>query len=127
MTKKILVVEDETLIRHLCADVFREAGYTVLEAEDADEALVILRSEQPVAAVVSDIRMPGTIDGLGLRCEVERNWPATKMLLTSGDTLLERSQLPQDQAFLPKPYRFLELVAEVETLMRVPGSRHAET
>lgn len=117
MRKSVLIVEDESLIRSLCADVFRDAAYTVLEAEDGDQALELLRSGIQVTAIVSDIRMPGAIDGLALRREVERQWPGIKMVLTSGHMHVERSELSKDQAFIPKPYRFLDLVRQVEQLI----------
>ena len=117
MTKTILIVEDEALIRSLCADVFREAGFNVLEADNGDHAMDVLGGQAPIDAIVSDIRMPGSIDGLALRREVENRWPGTKMLLTSGHMEVERSELSEDQAFIAKPYRFLELVRQVDDLL----------
>ena len=70
MSKSVLIVEDETLIRILCADVFREAEYEVIEAKNGDQALDVLRSAIPVIAIVSDIRMSGSTHGMALRREV---------------------------------------------------------
>lgn len=117
MVKAVLIVEDEVLIRTLCADVFREADYKVIEAEDGDHALELLRSGISVSAIVSDIRMPGSTDGMALRREVERLWPGVKMLLTSGHMHVERSELSEDQAFIAKPYRFLDLVRQVDEMI----------
>lgn len=63
---KILIVEDEPLIRMDLADMLEELGYSVLEAANADEAIAILESEPAVTAVVTDVDMPGTMDGLAL-------------------------------------------------------------
>ena len=62
----ILVVEDEFLIRFMLPDSLREIGYQVLEAVDGDEGFDILLSGQAVELIVTDVRMPGTIDGMEL-------------------------------------------------------------
>jgi DNA-binding NtrC family response regulator len=115
--QSVLIVEDEPLIRDLCADVFKQAGYRVVEAETGDAALEILNSGENVAAVVSDIRMPGAIDGLALRAVVGQRWPTIKFLLTSGHRLEKPESLQDRDVFLPKPYRFLRLVEEVNLLL----------
>lgn len=105
------------LIRTLCADVFGEAEYEVIEAENGDQALDMLRSGIPVIAVVSDICMPGRTDGMALRREVEANWPDVKMLLTSGDRHVECNELSENQAFIAKPYQVLDLVQQVDEMI----------
>jgi CheY-like chemotaxis protein len=64
--KLVLIVEDDGLIRGLCCDVFLEAGFVVMEAENADGALALLEACEAVSAVVTDVRMQGKIDGLKL-------------------------------------------------------------
>jgi DNA-binding NtrC family response regulator len=72
----ILVVEDELFIRMFISDAFRDEGYTVIEAFNADEAVDILKAGKAVDLVFSDVRMPGTLDGIGLlRFIKERFWP----------------------------------------------------
>jgi len=65
MSKKVLVVDDEPLIRYEAVDALEAEGFDVLEAGSADEALVILQSNH-VDAVFTDVNMPGSTDGLGL-------------------------------------------------------------
>lgn len=117
MTGSVLIVEDEPLIRTLCAEVFEDAGFSVLEASSGDAALAILADGIAVDAIVTDIRMPGAIDGLALRREVEQKWPDIKMVVTSGHMAVERAELSENQVFVPKPYQFLELVRQVEALL----------
>ncbi|WP_234150127.1 response regulator [Sphingobium sufflavum] len=117
MEKSVLIVEDEALIRALCVDVFEEAGFAVSEAETGDQALAMLEDGLAVTAIVSDVRMPGAVDGMALREEVHRRWPRTRFLLTSGHLHVDRDILSEGEAFLPKPYRFLEMVSEVEALL----------
>ena len=64
---KVLVVEDEALIRFTIADDLREAGFEVLEAEDADEAIRLLGLHDGIRHLIfTDIDMPGSMDGLRL-------------------------------------------------------------
>ena len=101
---RILVVEDEVLIRMLVADELREADYDVVEAGSADEALELLRTLAPVDLIISDVRMPGSIDGLGLLAAVKAECPRMPFIVTSGH--IEPSLAIQRGAdhFLPKPY-----------------------
>ncbi|MDA6490278.1 response regulator, partial [Escherichia coli] len=62
----ILVVEDEILVRYVICDYLRDCGFHVIEAGTADEALEYLRSHNDVVLVFSDVRMPGSLDGIGL-------------------------------------------------------------
>jgi two-component system, response regulator PdtaR len=80
----ILVVEDEVLLRMVIADKLRGAGYTVLETANADEAVEVLRHSSDVRIVLSDIRMPGSIDGAKFAGFVRSEYPALKIVLTSG-------------------------------------------
>lgn len=104
-TKKIiLVVEDEALVRLIGADMLSDAGYEVLEADNADEALKVLASVDQVHMLFTDIRMPGSMNGLELAKTVHKRWPKMKLLLTSGETWPSRGQIPDDGQFLAKTY-----------------------
>lgn len=81
---RILVVEDETLIRMVGAEILEDAGFDVLEAADADEALRILQAHDDVLLLFSDVDMPGSMDGLDLARVVHERWPDIRLLLTSG-------------------------------------------
>jgi len=65
-TRSILIVEDEALIRFDLIDFFEDAGFRVFEAADADEAIEILERERTIRVVLTDIQMPGSLDGLNL-------------------------------------------------------------
>jgi CheY-like chemotaxis protein len=64
--KFILVVEDEMLVQIMVSDPLRDAGFNVIEAFNADEAIRILHSGVKIDLMLSDVRMPGSMDGLGL-------------------------------------------------------------
>jgi CheY-like chemotaxis protein len=101
---RILVVEDEVLIRMLVADELRDADYDVVEAGSADEALELLESLASVDLIISDVRMPGSIDGLGLLAAVKARCPRMPFIVTSGH--IEPSLAIQKGAdqFVSKPY-----------------------
>jgi CheY-like chemotaxis protein len=62
----VLVVEDDEMLRMCAADVVADAGFTAIEATNADEAVAILESRSDIALLFTDIQMPGSMDGLGL-------------------------------------------------------------
>jgi len=113
---KVLLVEDEPIIRAVGTDALEEAGYEVIEARDADEAVRLLEMLGEVHVLFTDIRMPGSMDGLELAKFVHERWPKVKILVTSGDTWPQTAQLPDDGHFLPKPYRLDALQEEVTSL-----------
>ena len=120
---RILVVDDEDLVRGVLILMLEDAGYATLGASDASKALSILEAGS-VAAVVSDIDMPGDIDGLELAWEVSTRWPQTGILLMSGRALPRPNDLPAGTSFIAKPcneVHFLELVAEA--VLALPHGR----
>src|SRR3954463_16560588 len=80
----VLVVEDEMLLRMRAVDMVEDAGFTSIEAVDADEAVAILESRSDIALVFTDIQMPGSMDGLKLAHVVHARWPPIRIILVSG-------------------------------------------
>lgn len=112
----ILVVEDEVLLRMMFSDQLREAGYRVLEASDADEALDLLRHDTlNIAVVISDIDMPGSINGIGLAHAIRLERPLIKTILVSGH------EMPLDgvhhDAFFAKPHNVAAIILRVKALL----------
>jgi CheY-like chemotaxis protein len=100
----VLIVEDEGLVRLDAAESLREAGFAVLEATDAAEALEIVLSGEEFDVLFTDINMPGEMDGIELARRVHDCRPAVRLVLTSGAIKPTRDQLPDDGAFIAKPY-----------------------
>jgi DNA-binding response OmpR family regulator len=113
----ILLVEDEVLVRALVADRLRAQGYTVVEAANADEAVAVLGSVR-VGLVLTDIEMPGTLDGVGLARLVRTNHPEVKVILGSGRAIDGRAHASADD-FAAKPYDFDRLLRRIATLLAV--------
>ncbi len=109
----VLVVEDESFVRMIAADMLEESGFRVLEAPDASVALELLKQHQ-IAVVFTDINMPGPIDGLELARIVTETCPQVKVIVTSGKQWLGPEDLPDHSVFLPKPYRAAQLTQLIE-------------
>ena len=105
----VLVVEDEWLLRMDAAEMITAAGFEVVEAIDADQAIEILESRCDIAMVFTDVQMPGSMDGLKLARAVRGRWPPIKIIATSGLVDVGEKDLPEGGRFLPKPYRPNEL------------------
>jgi CheY-like chemotaxis protein len=103
MPKVILVVDDEPLLRAAVRDILEDTGYAVKEAGTADEAIELL-DEDGVAAVLTDIEMPGRFNGLDLAWMVRAMWPTIPVVVTSGRTLPKKEELPVHTPMLTKPF-----------------------
>jgi two-component system, response regulator PdtaR len=106
----VLLVEDEFLVRQTLVDILREAEFWVVEAQDADEAFGSLRSRTDVAAVLTDVNMPGSMDGLEFAHLVRQGWPVVGVIVISGQTDPGPSDLPSHATFLRKPFRPAALI-----------------
>ncbi|MGH6830289.1 MAG: response regulator [Methylocella sp.] len=112
----VLIVEDEPFVRLSGADVLAEAGFEVLEAGNADEALRILEATPEVRVVFSDVEMPGSLDGLGLARRICQRWPSIGIVLTSGHRV-RAEMIPREGRFLAKPYDGRILVRKIEEIV----------
>jgi CheY-like chemotaxis protein len=100
----ILVVEDDGLVRLDAVETLRGAGFEVLEAGDAEEALIEVERRCDIRLVFSDINMPGAMNGIDLVRRVHETHPGIHLLLTSGEVTPARGDIPDDGAFIAKPY-----------------------
>jgi len=120
----VLVVEDEMLLRMRAVDMVEDAGYTPIEAVDADEAVAILESRSDIVLVFTDIQMPGSMDGLKLAHAVHERWPPIKIILVSGQLKLANSEIPADSRFFGKPLEAEEMIAEMRNMIGQARPRH---
>ena len=114
----ILIVEDEVLIRQLSVDQLEMAGYDVLEAGSAAEAITILESGADITVLFTDVNMPGDLDGLELARLVHDRWPNIQLLVTSGGGRVAPGDVPDDGRFMPKPYSLNQMKALVDELLQ---------
>ena len=112
----ILIVEDEFLLRLDSAETIESAGFEVIQAANADEAIAILKARSDIHVVFTDIQMPGSMDGLKLARFVRDRWPPIKIVATSGHVTVDEDDLPDGSVFLPKPYHGAEVVATLREM-----------
>src|SRR5450631_3475574 len=111
----VLVVEDEMLLRLRAVDMVEDAGYTAVEAVDADQAVAILESRSDIALMFTDIQMPGSMDGLGLARAVRDRWPPIKIIVVSGQLKLSSLDIPADSRFFGKPLEAGNMIAQMRS------------
>ena len=116
ITATVLVVEDDTLVRMHGTNILEEAGYEVVEASNADEALAILNQKSDVHLVFSDVTMPGSMDGLELARLVNERWPHIHLLLTSAHHRLPDAEVPGEGKFVRKPWSSESLIERIREL-----------
>ena len=92
------------------------AGFDVVEAGNADEAISILEARPDIRVVFTDINMPGSMDGLKLARFVRDRWPPIKIIATSGHFTARDGDLPDGGVFLPKPYTLAKITAALRDL-----------
>jgi len=98
------------------AVVIEDAGFEVVEAADADEAILILESRRDIRVVFTDIHMPGSMDGLKLAHAVKHRWPPVHIVATSAYHAALKDELPAGTVFLPKPYAEHNVIGTLHAL-----------
>jgi two-component system, response regulator PdtaR len=115
----LLVVDDEALIRMHSVAMLEDAGFEVIEAANAEEAIAMLEHAPRVRLMFSDVDMPGSMDGVQLATVVNERWPNIRLLLTSGHHWLSDATLPDHGRFIPKPYSSETVIGQVGELLQI--------
>ena len=113
----VLIVEDESLTRLDAVEMAETAGFAVVEASNADEAIRILESRNDIRIVFTDIDMPGSMDGLKLARAIRNRWPPIQLIVTSGHVKPAPGEIPDGCRFFPKPYRHEDVVRTLRNLL----------
>jgi CheY-like chemotaxis protein len=124
-TPAVLIVEDEPLVRLDAVQSIEDAGFDVIEAADADEAIRILETRSDIRVVFTDIHMPGSMDGLKLAHAVRNRWPPIKIIVTSGHGPVSAQDLPEGGRFFAKPYEATQITDTIREWTRREGGRWA--
>jgi CheY-like chemotaxis protein len=120
--KTVLIVDDEPTVRMLVVEVLEDIGFTVLEAADAATGLRILQSGTPVDLLISDVGLPGGMNGRQLADAARTTWPELKVLFITGyaeNAIIGNGQLAPGMRVLTKPFvvetfasRILEMIED---------------
>src|SRR4051812_13100591 len=113
----VLIVEDEMILRMRAVDIVEDAGYCPVEAVNAEEALSVLESRSDISLLLTDIQMPGSIDGLKLAHAVHERWPSIKIILVSGQVKPSEDERPANSRFFGKPLGVEQMIAELQAMI----------
>jgi two-component system, response regulator PdtaR len=119
----VLVAEDNELLRLNASELLEESGYTVVEADSAEEALKVMEARKDVRLLFTDIQMPPGCDGLELARQVHERWPKVLLVITSGQVRLTKAEIADHGHFIRKPYRAKELLGEIDELLKKDDAR----
>jgi len=115
--RAILIVEDEPLVRESVVDFLTCRGLEIVEAANAEEALVALAAHPEIRILFTDVNMPGRLDGCDLAREVHALRPDVGVVLTSGQRIAEDCQIPEGGVFIPKPYSQTAIARLISKMM----------
>lgn len=101
----VLVVDDEPLIRLGLVTTLEDEGYRVLEAANASEAMRTLDGHPGISFVITDVNMPGSMDGVELAQSARERNPSLHLIIVSGARNVSDGDLPDRAVFLSKPYQ----------------------
>ena len=118
----ILVVEDEVLISEILCEILENEGLAAVAKPDADQALAYLNAHAHfVALILTDINMPGSINGAGLANHSRLAWPQIPIIVMSGKETPEGAGISVETPFLRKPFVMAEMVSAVRASLEVTG------
>ena len=115
--KRVLLAEDEAMIRSLLVDSLEEAGFEVMQASDGDEAVRLLVDPDSVSLVVTDVQMPGSRDGNAVAEAARALHPGIPVVYMTGNPSSLRIRLGSRDILVRKPFAPSEVLAAVERLL----------
>ena len=112
----VLVVEDEALLRALTVGILEDVGFEVVEAPTADFATLVLEKRSDIRVVVTDVNMPGRLNGFQLARIIEDYHRHVRVVVASGKSFPAPGEMSPDAIFMMKPYSNDTLVQVVRRL-----------
>ena len=109
----ILIVEDDVLANEHLEFILQQAGYEVASATSADEAAALLEDREDVRLIVTDVNLPGTMNGLRLAAVVKARWPAINIIIVTGYGAPKPDEIPSGSLFVSKPYSARNMIEAV--------------
>jgi CheY-like chemotaxis protein len=113
----ILVVEDEPLVSMALVDDLEAYGFIVLEASNAAAAVKLLESRDDIRVIITDVDMPGSMDGLMLAAAVADRWPPIRIIVVSGYRNVEITDIPDGSVFYSKPYKSDDIIGSMNEML----------
>ena len=109
----ILIVEDDVLANEHLEFILRRAGHEVISATSADEAAELLEDHEDVQLLVTDINLPGTMNGLKLAAAAKARRPEMNIIIVTGYSAPKKDEIPPGSLFVPKPYNARKMIEAI--------------
>ena len=122
MAKRLLLVEDELLIRAWMAECLSEAGYDVVEAEDGDHALALMDQPDAFDLLITDIQMPGQADGNAVATRAKQRYPGLPVIYASGRPESLKNEVRPCDAFVCKPFNVTMILTTAQRVLAAAGN-----
>jgi two-component system, response regulator PdtaR len=100
----IIVAEDDFIVSEYLSGILKEKGYSVIAVANADDAIAMFEHRNDVRMLITDINMPGPMNGLNLAATVRERWPFLKIIITTGRERPKIEEVPEGSLYLRKPY-----------------------
>lgn len=121
-SRLVLVLEDDPTMRSMAVALLEETVLDVVTCDTGDDAVALLKERGgDVAMVFTDVQLPGAMDGVDLARAVEALWPSIRLVVTSGQTEARVNELSSAVVHLPKPWRALDVLVQVDRAVRRPA------
>lgn len=125
MGKRLLLVEDEVLIRIWMAQCLADAGYDVVEAENGDHALMLMDQPDAFDLLITDIQMPGRADGNAVATRAKQRYPGLPVIYASGRPESLKNEVRACDAFVPKPFNVTIILTTAKRVLDAAGNRRS--
>jgi CheY-like chemotaxis protein len=117
----VLIVGDEADLRALAIALLEKTALEVVDVDSGEAAVAFMQDRGgEVAFLFTDLRLPGSMDGIDLAKAVLKLWPTVKIVVTSGDPGDRLECLPNAITFMPKPWRALDVLVQAAAAVREP-------
>ena len=113
----VLIVEDEPIVRFYESELAEGAGFLTLMAGNAEEALRELEGPIAVRILLTDVAMPGAMDGIDLANLVRQRWPDVRIVVASGHVDSQQGDGREDIVYVRKPFTPNELIAALQSVV----------
>jgi DNA-binding response OmpR family regulator len=123
MGSRLLLVEDELLIRLWLAESLSAAGFEVVEAEDGDQAMLLMEQPEAFDLLITDIQMPGHADGNAVATRAKQRYPGLPVIYASGRPESLKNKVLYCDAFIPKPYTAAQILSTARAILDTNSSR----
>jgi CheY-like chemotaxis protein len=113
----VLIVEDEPIVRFYASELAEGAGFVTVTAGNADEALRELEGSDQIKILLTDVAMPGSMDGIDLANTVRERWPDVRIVIASGHVDSAKGDGREEIVYVQKPFTPSQLLEALHSVV----------